>query len=139
MTANHVMAATLLAGAALLGGASAATAAETQHPAKAQQSKLTLSISAGSPTGRAAPKTVELRCNPTGGTHPHGAAACADLANAGGDLNSMSGGSGQSCTLQLQPTKAEAAGSFNGRSIQFSKTFSNPCAMRAETGAVFNF
>lgn len=120
--------------AALSVGALVAAAA----PASAATGNLVLTIAPQSPTG--ASKTVTLTCGPTGGTHPDAEAACVDLKNAFGDINRIPPQTGVGCPAVFLPVTASASGSWDGRLVQYGKTFTNACAARVLTGGhVFNF
>ncbi|MEV6182538.1 SSI family serine proteinase inhibitor [Streptomyces sp. NPDC052016] len=78
---------------------------------------------------------ILLLCDPPQG-HARAAEACADLTAAGGDIGAISP-KGGICSLVYAPVTAQASGKWNGRLVEYTKTFANPCVMRAETGAVF--
>ncbi|WP_019634965.1 SSI family serine proteinase inhibitor [Actinomadura atramentaria] len=82
-------------------------------------------------------RSVVLRCDPPGGTHPRAADACADLAERGGrPENAVSRGF---CTMLFAPVVAEAAGRYRGLDVRFRKEYANACVMRSRTGTLFAF
>jgi hypothetical protein len=41
------------------------------------------------------------------------------------------------CTLEYAPVQVKMAGRYNRKPVRFKKTYSNPCRLAAETGALF--
>ncbi|MET7984906.1 subtilase-type protease inhibitor [Streptomyces sp. NPDC005281] len=80
---------------------------------------------------------VLLLCDPPRG-HAHAARACRQLAAAGGDIGRIPRRSGTMCPMIYAPVTASAHGAWNGRRVDYTRAFSNSCAMKAETGAVFD-
>ncbi|MFS4091715.1 SSI family serine proteinase inhibitor [Streptomyces sp. AF1A] len=76
-----------------------------------------------------------LRCDPPQG-HPHAAEACAELAAAGGDIDRIPA-KHVFCPMIYAPVTAHARGRWNGRPVDFLKTYSGACVLRARTGSVF--
>ncbi|MGJ6960714.1 SSI family serine proteinase inhibitor [Streptosporangium sp. G11] len=95
--------------------------------------RLTLTVSR--PGGM---RTVRLGCTPVYGTHPRAVEACALLSRARGNPASVrlpwTG-----CLQQYDPIAVSATGVWNGRPVQYQRTFSNPCELRAATGVIFSF
>lgn len=84
-------------------------------------------------------RTVTLTCDPTGGTHPDGDAACADLTAVGGDIAALPLVP-RVCPAFVQTVTAQAQGTWLGVSKSYSKDFPNSCYANAFTGGhVFNF
>ena len=83
--------------------------------------------------------TVTLRCAPTGGNHPHARAACAAVAEAGGDLNALRPTEGGMCAMIYDPVTATAHGTWRGKAVHYRHAFGNACTMHVATGAVFDF
>ncbi|MEU5305913.1 SSI family serine proteinase inhibitor [Streptomyces noursei] len=81
---------------------------------------------------------VRLFCPDTRGTHPHGAAACAELASAHGDLDALRGDP-HICTREYDPVTVAASGRWRGRIVTWHRQFPNACTMDAATGPVFRF
>ncbi|WP_242891603.1 SSI family serine proteinase inhibitor [Actinomadura litoris] len=82
-------------------------------------------------------RSVTLRCDPAGGSHPRAAPACAELRRAGGRL--VHDPDGRVCTAQYSPVVAEARGSWRGTPVGFRSKFGNDCVMHSRTGTVFAF
>ena len=98
-------------------------------------SRLTLRTNAGK-TGR----TVTLRCEPAGGTHPNAAQACNDVAKSNGDLKAMPAGTNpRACFMIYNPVTVTAQGDWHGQPVNFSHQYPNSCVMRDKTGSVFDF
>ncbi|MFJ4691432.1 SSI family serine proteinase inhibitor [Streptomyces sp. NPDC088766] len=76
-----------------------------------------------------------LLCDPPQG-HSRAAEACADLTAANGDIDAVAPRDAV-CSLLYAPVTARASGRWHGRSVEYTRTFSNTCVMLAETGAVF--
>ncbi|MCO5973812.1 SSI family serine proteinase inhibitor [Actinoallomurus soli] len=109
------------------------TAAPT---ASAAADALTLSLS--SPL--IGTRTVTLTCEPTGGTHPAGDAACQDLIAANGDIARIPPYQLGGCGGYYDPTVASAVGHWRGLPVNYTNTFSNPCVANIVTGGhVFRF
>ena len=84
-------------------------------------------------------RTVTLTCDPTGGTHPDGDAACADLTTVGGDI-ALLPLVPRVCPSFVEPVTAQAQGTWLGAPRSYSKDFPNSCYANAFTGGhVFNF
>ncbi|WP_119727513.1 SSI family serine proteinase inhibitor [Thermomonospora amylolytica] len=117
--------------------ATAAALSVTAAPAAlADSGRLTLGIRWHN-TG--ATETVTLSCDPVGGTHPDAADACADLAAANGDITRIPPANAV-CVAVYEPVTAYASGIWNGRSVYFSKVYTNDaCANVATGGNVFHF
>jgi hypothetical protein len=124
----------LLAAVTLLSTVLAGTASATSpdHPS----SKLTLTVK--SPQG--ASTTVQLRCHPTGGSHPSPDRACRAVASADGDFDALPGTPQLlACTMEYRPVVAVARGRWAGENVRWKHKFGNRCAMRSATGVVFDF
>src|SRR2546430_147438 len=67
--------------------------------------------------------TVMLQCAPDSGDHPKAEDACAAVAKAGGRFEAMSGGG--ICTREYAPITVAALGTWDGRQVDFSKTYAN--------------
>ncbi|RKT57403.1 SSI family serine proteinase inhibitor [Saccharothrix australiensis] len=87
---------------------------------------------------RESTRTITLTCGPAGGTHPRAEQACEALGGVDGEIAGMAQQS-VVCTLEYDPVTVEATGLWHGRERRFTATFPNRCAMRAETGPVFDF
>ncbi|MCX4765715.1 subtilase-type protease inhibitor [Streptomyces sp. NBC_01275] len=79
---------------------------------------------------------VLLLCDPPQG-HSRAAEACAALTTANGDVDAVAGPGDRVCPLMYAPVTARAHGQWNGRPVEYARTFGNDCEMEALTGAVF--
>ncbi|QNE75763.1 protease inhibitor [Streptomyces finlayi] len=97
---------------------------------------MTLSVTG---SGRTWARAVVLTC-PAADTdrHSDSAAACAELVEAGGELDALPGDS-HGCTREFDPVTAWADGTYRGRPVHWSKTYPNACALDSATGTVFRF
>ncbi|GAA2618001.1 MULTISPECIES: subtilase-type protease inhibitor [Streptomyces] len=105
-------------------------------------SALVLSVTTGpdADTGRVV-RAVTLVCAPTpGGTHPHPAAACAELRANGSQLDALAApAAGAVCTREWNPMTVTAVGVWQGRRLSYTYTFANPCGLRNTSGVLFGF
>ncbi|MFF3821844.1 SSI family serine proteinase inhibitor [Streptomyces bluensis] len=76
-----------------------------------------------------------LLCGPPQG-HRHAVRACEELREADGDITRIPP-KDLYCPVIHAPVTASARGQWDGRTVAYTKTFSNACLMRANTGAVF--
>ncbi|MFF1308625.1 SSI family serine proteinase inhibitor [Streptomyces sp. NPDC058307] len=76
-----------------------------------------------------------LLCDPPQG-HGRAAEACAQLDSVGGDVDALPPADVY-CPMLYAPVTVQADGEWNGRPVEYRRTFSNGCVMRARTGAVF--
>ncbi|OLT44888.1 hypothetical protein BJF85_19605 [Saccharomonospora sp. CUA-673] len=81
---------------------------------------------------------TQLWCDPTGGSHPTAARACAALDDAEGDLADLEP-SHQACPMIHDPVRASAHGYWDGEPVHFTTTYNNRCMADAESGGVFGF
>ncbi|MBO1332374.1 SSI family serine proteinase inhibitor [Streptomyces sp. VRA16 Mangrove soil] len=124
-----------LAAAALL---SLAAAVPTAHAADGPTDRPDLLLTV-SGTEHTWIRGVLLSCEPEpSGHHPYAAEACAALDAAGGDLDAVRA-EPHACTEEDDPVTASATGVHRGRTITWSRTFPNTCALDAATGSVFRF
>lgn len=127
MTAMALAAGSITASVAVAPSAPAASVA---------RDSLTLSLS----SQRIGTRTVTLTCEPTGGTHPAAAAACADLIAANGDISRIPPFRGGGCGGDYDPADASAVGYWRGLPVAYANRFSNPCVAMVVTGGnVFHF
>ncbi|QUQ68777.1 SSI family serine proteinase inhibitor [Kutzneria sp. CA-103260] len=83
-----------------------------------------------------------LLCDPVGGDHPYGDAACHDLSVASSDFDHLPGDPNGVCATgsrHYDPVTVSATGIWEGTPITFEKTYDNPCKLRLHTGPVFEF
>lgn len=98
-------------------------------------SSLTLTLAAPDRPG----KVVDLKCEPSGGSHPKAKRACAELVAANGDFGGLRGEELTSCTMEYRPVTAVAEGTWRGRPVSWSAEFGNACVKDTATGSVFDF
>ncbi|MFD6967313.1 SSI family serine proteinase inhibitor [Streptomyces sp. NPDC059979] len=105
-------------------------------------SALVLGVTAGADaeTGTVV-RAVTLVCAPTpGGTHPDPVAACGELLANGSQLDPLAAPAADSvCTREWNPMTVTADGVWEGRRLNYSYTFANPCGLRNTTGVLFDF
>jgi hypothetical protein len=90
--------------------------------------------------GTNAARSVMLRCDPPGGTHPKAADACADVAKSQGDLKQLPASTNpRACFMIYAPVTVSAQGNWRGQPVQFTAQFPNTCVMRDKTGSIFDF
>jgi hypothetical protein len=82
-------------------------------------------------------KTAHLHCEPTGGTHPSAQAACDELIRADGHAEAVEDLPDVACTFEYRPVHVTVTGTWRGEQRTFDHTFPNACAMRVDTGTVF--
>ncbi|MEU3981053.1 SSI family serine proteinase inhibitor [Streptomyces sp. NPDC026672] len=121
----------LLATAALLALGPAQTA-HAAPDAQVRADRLHLTVTRG---GDRSFDTV-LLCDPPRG-HAHAAAACADLAAAGGDFTRVPPRADVMCPMIYAPVTARAQGRWDGRRVDRRETYANTCELHARTGSVF--
>lgn len=98
--------------------------------------RLTLRTAVGS----AAPRTVSLQCDPSGGTHPKAAQACADLAKAHHDfVVATDDKNPRACFMIYSPVVISAEGQWRGEAVKFTARYPNTCVLRAKTASIFDF
>ncbi|MER6255819.1 subtilase-type protease inhibitor [Streptomyces sp. NPDC001584] len=105
-------------------------------------SALVVSVTAGPDADRGTVmRAVTLVCSPTpGGTHPHPAAACAELRANSSQLDQLAApAAGAVCTREWNPMTVAAVGVWQGRRLSYTYTFANPCGLRNTSGALFGF
>ncbi|MFD8734380.1 subtilase-type protease inhibitor [Streptomyces sp. NPDC059618] len=133
-TLRAIRAALLLPLALLLAGAAPAAHATPRHGFPGNW--LNLAVTRGDARSSDT-RGVLLLCDPPQG-HAHAARACRQLAAAGGDIGRIPRRTGVMCPMLYAPVTASAHGRWNGHRVEFRRTFSNSCAMKAQTGEVFD-
>ena len=126
---------TVAAGCAM---AAAGTAVAAPPPTKAPESALLLSVRQGE---HPRPNSDEalLLCQPSGGSHPSAARACAQLARQHGKVAEVRLPSKRPCVLIYAPVTVTASGTWHGRPIHYTETFGNACMLHTTKGAIFRF
>jgi hypothetical protein len=119
----------LTAAASLLPGGAVA-AAGTGRP----RTDLTLAYMAEAGYATA----VTLRCDPPGGAHPKPSAACRTLRTVGGRPARLKPAQTM-CTMIYAPITAQITGRWNGKKLNWSRTYGNTCEMTRATGVLFRF
>jgi hypothetical protein len=124
----------LAALAATTGVAAIAGLLLTANPAVAATipTKVTITVK---PTGGPL-RTATLTCNPVGGTHKSSVAACEVLTAAAGNPAAIVPADVM-CTMEHAPVKVKMAGRYNRKPVSFKRSYSNPCRLQAESGALF--
>ncbi|TDB87432.1 SSI family serine proteinase inhibitor [Actinomadura sp. 7K534] len=105
-------------------------------PASSPESATSLRLTLDHPE-RGTSRSVTLRCDPPGGSHPEAARACSELSGSGGGF--AHGPDGRMCTAVHSPVVARAAGRWRGEPVRFRVEYGNDCVMRSHTGSVFAF
>lgn len=100
----------------------------------AEDSRLMLTVGRGETPPTAGDGTV-LWCDPPRG-HRHAADACAELAAADGRIADIPA-KDVICPMIFAPVTAHAHGTWRGRPVEYTETFSNTCMLTARTGSVF--
>jgi hypothetical protein len=97
-----------------------------------------LTLTVAVPEGDA--ESVQLTCEPPGGSHPNATPACTEILAAQGDFNALPGEQEPgACTMEYRPVTALAEGTWRGEKVSWEREFSNPCTLRTATGTVFRF
>ncbi|MEU7423593.1 SSI family serine proteinase inhibitor [Streptomyces sp. NPDC040750] len=132
---THLTRATATAGALLAAaGLLAASPARAESRAAFPGNWLYLTVTRGDAHSGDTRGTL-LLCDPPQG-HAHAVQACAELADAGGEIGRIPARGGF-CSMIWAPVRAQARGEWNGRPVRFQETYSSRCVMTARTGSVF--
>jgi hypothetical protein len=98
----------------------------------------TMTLTLAGPEGD--PKSVQLTCEPTGGSHPNADSACAEILAAHGDFDGLPGEFEQTaCTMEYRPVTAVVDGTWRGEPVSWQSEYGNSCTLRNATGTVFLF
>ncbi|MCS0634909.1 subtilase-type protease inhibitor [Streptomyces sp. LP05-1] len=132
---------------AAAGALATAVAPATAAPAPRTESlyapsALVLTVARGETAAAATPlRAVTLVCSPgAGGSHPDPKAACAELKAVDGEFRALGDqNNGRPCVKIYDPVVVTAQGVWDGRRVQFERTFSNSCVMQAEGTSVYSF
>ncbi|MEU2184194.1 subtilase-type protease inhibitor [Streptomyces thermolilacinus] len=102
---------------------------------------LVLTIAQGDTAATATPlRAVTLTCVPSpGGTHPSPKEACAELRAVDGEFSALRGDEERACIKIYDPLVVTAEGVWEGRRVQYERTFGNSCELGNEAGPVFAF
>ncbi|PXX69074.1 subtilisin inhibitor-like [Nocardia tenerifensis] len=106
-----------------------------------EQSVVTLSVGPGVSVEVVDRRVVSLICSPEiGGTHPKPEEACANLANADGNIRALADYTVPPlCSQDFEPVVATIDGVWRGKPVSDHGFFSNVCVLRATTVSVFDF
>lgn len=132
--AGYLLAAIFCAVTAAACGSATSTSSASKPAKPAAKVSLTVVVT---PTPGATPKRWTLRCDPTGGTHPHPQAACRELLDAKNPFAPIP--RGIMCPMIVAgPQKATISGTFFGQPVasNFSKAGCE-AARWAKLGVVF--
>src|SRR5262249_10605476 len=104
-------------------------------------SALVLTMGRGESAALATPlRAVTLTCAPTAsGSHPDAVDACAELRTAGGDFDALSVRDGALCTKQYDPVVVTVQGVWQGKRVDYERTFANECVKNSYGTSVFTF
>ncbi|MGW1161596.1 protease inhibitor [Streptomyces sp. NPDC002513] len=104
-------------------------------------SALVLTTGHGQSTATATPqRAVTLTCAPSAsGTHPAAADACADLRAVGGDLDALPVREGVFCAKLYDPVVVTVQGVWQGKRVDYERTFANECVKSSYGTALFAF
>lgn len=114
-----------------------APAASAAPATTAAESELTLSILPEYPDERNPTTVVTLECDPAGGDHPDPKLACAELAAVDGNFEALDRPA--YCTSEWDPVTITATGTWRGRTVDFSDTYTNRMCAAVATGGVYDF
>ncbi|MFF2809334.1 SSI family serine proteinase inhibitor [Streptomyces sp. NPDC058000] len=138
-------------GTALVLGALSTTAQAVAAPAKPARtgglyaaSELVLTVGQGETWATATvDRAVTLSCMPgASGSHPAPKSACAQLRAVAGNFDAVTQNAAAGdrlCTKEWDPILVTADGVWQGRRVDYTHVFANPCAMAGGKGSVFEF
>ncbi|MFF8382389.1 subtilase-type protease inhibitor [Streptomyces kanasensis] len=126
---------------ALAPAAGAAEAGDTGESRLYAPSALVLTVSDGEDAATATPlRAVTLSCMPSpGGTHPDPQKACDALRAVDGRFSALKSDGTRACVKIYDPVVVTAEGVWEGRRVQFERTYGNSCVLGAEGTPVFAF
>ncbi|MET9800231.1 subtilase-type protease inhibitor [Streptomyces sp. NPDC006368] len=104
-------------------------------------SALVLTVSQGEDAATATPlRAVTLTCTPTaGGTHPVPREACRQLRAVEGKFELLKSDDQRPCIKIYDPVVVTAQGVWEGRRVDYARTYPNSCVMQSEGESVFTF
>ncbi|MFE0516225.1 protease inhibitor [Streptomyces sp. NPDC058964] len=123
-----------------LTGASVATPASAPASLYAP-SAMVLTIGHGDNAATVTPeRAVTLTCAPrASGTHPAAAEACAELRDVGGDFDALTARDDVQCTKEYNPVLVTVQGVWQGKRVDYKRTFGNACVKDSYGSTVFAF
>ncbi|MFB7030913.1 MULTISPECIES: SSI family serine proteinase inhibitor [unclassified Streptomyces] len=71
--------------------------------------------------------------------HPHREEACAVLDAADGDFDALAGEPSGHCTAEYNPVTLSAQGTYRGRTVDWTRTYTNACQAHIATSPLFHF
>ncbi|WP_448316663.1 SSI family serine proteinase inhibitor [Streptomyces sp. CO7] len=101
-------------------------------------SSLTITKSGPSWSGQPA-RQVTLQCEPSGGTHPAAADACAKLLAVGGQFDKLQPVGNLACPPVWMPTTVTVTGTWRLQPVYWTKTYSSDCDAGVRSDYVFRF
>ncbi|MET9676432.1 SSI family serine proteinase inhibitor [Streptomyces sp. NPDC006482] len=123
----------------VLFAATLAPAATAAAPSPTQDTRLHLTA-ARTEGETEAIGNVWLDCPASGRpAHPHREAACHALDAVDGDFDRLNAEPDATCTDEYAPVTLTARGTYKGRTVDWTKTYTNNCEATVKTGAVFYF
>ncbi|MFF9869560.1 MULTISPECIES: subtilase-type protease inhibitor [unclassified Streptomyces] len=127
--------------AGALGPLTAAEAAQQSEQRLYAPSALVLTVAQGEEATTATPlRAVTLTCSPKpAGTHPAPQQACAELRAVQGRFDQLSNDEQRPCIKIYDPVVVTAQGIWEGRRIDYARTYPNSCVMQSEGESVFAF
>ncbi|MFI9648175.1 subtilase-type protease inhibitor [Streptomyces sp. NPDC052040] len=129
-----------LTATAVCGLAGSALAAPNAPASLYAPSALVLTTGHGQDATATPQRAVTLNCAPTAsGTHPAATDACADLRSVGGDINALSARQGVFCTMLYDPVVVTVQGVWQGKRVDYQRTFANECVKTSYGTALFAF
>ncbi|WP_055490963.1 protease inhibitor [Streptomyces sp. TP-A0356] len=85
-------------------------------------------------------RAVTLTCAPTAaGSHPDAVDACAELRTVGGDFSALKAREGVICTRLYDPVVVTVQGVWQGKRVDYERTFANECVKNSYGTALFTF
>ncbi len=104
-------------------------------------SALVLTVAKGETATHSTPlRAVTLTCVPSpGGTHPAAQDACATLWDVEGEFKALRGDEQRACIKIYDPVVVTAQGVWEGRRVDFERTYGNTCELNVEGTSVFSF
>ncbi len=140
LAAMGAMTPAAVATAQAAGSAGVAPAAEAETRLYAP-SALVLTVAKGETATHSTPlRAVTLTCVPSpGGTHPAAQDACATLWDVEGEFKALRGDEQRACIKIYDPVVVTAQGVWEGRRVDFERTYGNACELNVEGTSVFSF
>ncbi|MFC0551221.1 SSI family serine proteinase inhibitor [Planotetraspora thailandica] len=107
------------------------------RPIGSRARALHLTYAAGE-SARPPQRSSMLNCPATLGVRPVRAEACTVVEKVKGDLDQLQPTQGTVCPMMFSPVTVTANGVWDGRRVNFERTFGNACEMRSVTGSLFD-